>query len=189
MPDNNLVQPAQSIAAISTFQEISCWPNAATGSIYFNSPIDITDPLRRFWGGAAPYTPIAQGQGVLSGSDIQLTDVVSFDVRVLVPGVTSAITPNDQFVSLFDLSMLTAYPTTNPNYTTQRVFDTWSSLNDGTPQPLGTNFSGWNTAGEATSLPMGCGTNGPIIQAIQISLRIWDYKTNQTRQVTVVQAM
>jgi hypothetical protein len=29
----------------------------------------------------------------------------------------------------------------------------------------------------------------PIILALQISIRIWDAKTNQARQVTIMQAM
>jgi prepilin-type N-terminal cleavage/methylation domain-containing protein len=42
-----------------------------------------------------------------------------------------------------------------------------------------------------TSIPLWNPTTqqGPIIQALQITIRIWDQKTNQTRQVTIVQAM
>ena len=65
------------------------------------------------------------------------------------------------------------------------VFDTWSSLNDGL-----SNYSQSSQPGTpGVTIPLWNGTSGPIIQAIQISIRIWDYKTNQTRQVTIVQAM
>jgi hypothetical protein len=30
---------------------------------------------------------------------------------------------------------------------------------------------------------------GPIIKAIQITIRVWDFKTEQTRQVTLVVAL
>jgi hypothetical protein len=79
------------------------------------------------------------------------------------------------------------------------VFDTWSILNDA----IGPSYLQWNnTQGEAAgnvipfwsipsdqaSVPTGAPT-APIIRAIQISIRIWDQKTNQTLQVTIVQAM
>jgi len=74
------------------------------------------------------------------------------------------------------------------------VFDTWSSVNDSLNGPIG--YQQWNLPpnlqtpkNQGTSIPLWSGQSGPIIQAIQISIRIWDSKTNQTRQVTIVQAM
>lgn len=191
VPDNSQV-PAQPIAPPPSppdgnFLEASCWANGA--NLYFNNPIDITDPQRRFGGGVGAYTPIPQGLGALSGSDIQLTDVVSFDVRVLVQGMTGG---NDPFVTLF--SVAPAFNNTNPNFFPANaagpaVFDTWTSINDG----LGLSYAQWNVGGTATSIPLWNANAqppaGPIILAIQISIRIWDLKTNQTRQVTIVQAM
>ncbi|HTU21948.1 MAG TPA: prepilin-type N-terminal cleavage/methylation domain-containing protein [Gemmataceae bacterium] len=211
VPDNNLVQPVQPAGNLASFGELSCWTNGA--NLYFNSPIDITDPTRRLWGGSAAYTPIGATSpftapsviSILSGSDIQLTDVVSFDVRVLTPGVTNGIDP---FVTLWQapfnvLNTAGGINNGNPAYFPANpagpmVFDTWSSLNDGLILPP-TGYSQWNVAGQGTSIPLwnpNTGStispppeSGPIIQAIQISIRIWDYKTNKTRQVTMVQAM
>ncbi len=67
------------------------------------------------------------------------------------------------------------------------VFDTWSSVKDSLQ-----DYSQWNVNGTATSMPLWLGSlipPAPNILAIQISIRIWDSKTNQTRQVTIVQAM
>jgi hypothetical protein len=181
--------PAQPAANITNFQEASCWVNGA--NLYFNNPIDITDPQRRFGGGTGAYSAIPQGQGALSGSDIQVTDVVSFDVRVLVQGMTN-IAP-DPFVTLH--SVTPSYYNGNPAFynptanTGPAVFDTWTSINDG----LGNSYAQWNASGQATSIPLwnpnAQPPTGPIILAVQISIRIWDVKTNQTRQVTIVQAM
>jgi hypothetical protein len=30
---------------------------------------------------------------------------------------------------------------------------------------------------------------GPVIKAVQITIRVWDVKTSTTRQITIVQAM
>jgi hypothetical protein len=171
-----------------------------------------------------PYYPtlVQEGAaGTLAGSDIQLNDVISFDIRVLplYPQSSPGLSP-DPFVTLFAAPFSTLfiscpnssfYPT---DPTGPAVFDTWSSLNDG----LSANYSNWNSnTVSGTNIPMwyhspvtytypvnnvsgqtisvGTGTggtgagSGPIILAIQISIRIWDYKTNQTRQVTMVQAM
>jgi hypothetical protein len=95
----------------------------------------------------------------------------------------------EPFVTLFQ-APFTAYAHGNPaffpaNANGPAVFDTWTSINDG----LGNSYATWNSPNLATSIPLWNGTTGPLIQAIQISIRIWDQKTNQTREVTIVQAM
>ena len=213
VPDNSLVPTPQPATNMSQFLEISDWNNG--GTIYFNGPFDATVPARRFgmargnpagvpnvpsYPNMAPYlnvgypsiaqqlTTLKQSNPTLNGSDIQLTDVISFDVRVLTPGATNGIDP---FVTLFTPLLTTpitkgGYYNGNPYFPPAgpMVFDTWSSLQDG----LG-NYSTWNVGGQPTSVPLWNGTTGPLIQAIQISIRIWDSKTNQSRQVTIVQAM
>ncbi len=141
----------------------------------------------------------------LLGSDIVLTDVVSFDVRVFivdptVPTVPLASNPNDPFVTLF--SLLTTHPEYQHNSafysagnpSAPAVFDTWTSIDDG----IGSNYpANWNSKIPGlTGIPMWNTSNplvpsgyGPIIKAIQVTIRIWDAKANQTRQVTIVQAM
>jgi type II secretory pathway pseudopilin PulG len=218
------------------FLEMSCWPN--TTALYFNSPSDITVPQRRFGYNplATPiptyppsaFTPIsvAAPGSPLSGSDIQLNNVVSFDVRILpLYDLATAVTlppPQiiDPFVTLFQPPFSTVFNTAPYTYSAPpgtaggMVFDTWSSVNDG--QPL-QNYSTWNTPGvpgvtipfwtttpltyqypagaviPGTVLPQTITTpitgSGPIIRALQVTIRIWDFKTNQTRQVTIVQAM
>jgi prepilin-type N-terminal cleavage/methylation domain-containing protein len=139
-----------------------------------------------------------QGSAALAGSDIQLNDVISFDVRIYDPTVP----PNgtDPFVTLFTAAESyyngnpAVYNPTNPslNPSAPAVFDTWTSINDNDGINL-TNYSNWSTFGTLTSIPMWKGAGplgtGPSIKAIQITIRLWDYKTNQTRQVTIVQAM
>lgn len=142
----------------------------------------------------------------LVGADIQLTDVVSFDVRVFITDPITklplASNPNDPFVTLFQVPQTyqnnpvfynqntPPLNPTGPNLSGPAVFDTWTSLDDG----LGaaSNYpANWDKAFSMTGIPMWNGAirNGPIIKAIQITIRIWDSKTNQTRQVTIVQAM
>jgi prepilin-type N-terminal cleavage/methylation domain-containing protein len=235
VPDNSQVTPAISYNNTNYAQclELSCWNNG--GSLYFNSPTDLTAPQRRccgignpLGGGslAAAFTTSTQDLSTLgipnptlAGADIQLTDVVSFDVRVLTPDTLAAtlnVAQNthlpfiDPFVTLGTINVLgntyfnpnSKYQYTSPLWvstTSAMVFDTWSSLNDA----IGPNYLQWNNtqAGSAgnvvpfwsipsdqVSVPTGAPT-APIIQAIQITIRIWDQKTNQTRQVTIVQAM
>jgi hypothetical protein len=188
VPDNSLVatQPA---ANASQFYEVSYWTNG--GNLYFNSPIDITVPQRRVLGiqgyQIAGYSPLPAASGTLYGSDIQLTNMVSFDVRMLSTSISSAAI-SEPFVTLYQ-PPFTTYTYTPPSwYVKGRAFDTWSSVNDG----LGPNYSTWNTPGQpGVTIPFWNSNTqkGPIIQAIQITIRIWDQKTNQTREVTIVQAM
>lgn len=212
VPNNSLVQPAQPAANLQQFEDVSCWPDTTTGNLHFNSPLDITTPWRRFgmmvppslmpqnpepsdfnYAGllaSNPYYPTLAQQGAvaLSGADIQLTDVVSFDVRVYVSGVSNGIDP---FVPLTNLA---SYSNSNPAFPAgTMVFDTWSQPHDHQNE----NYSYWSQLNPptATTIPMwrpftvAEPMGGPIIKAIQVTIRIWDYKTNQTRQVTVVQAM
>lgn len=234
---------------IGNFLEVSCLPDPNKGSavINFNSPRDITMPSNRGtvpmvlganppsysgWGGQlsiAPTMPpinsltsIIPAASPLFGSDIQMNDVVSFDVRVLplYPVGTSPLNPNDPFVTLWDSPFSTTFTPTAPPGITGMVFDTWSNYNNGIQDysqwnnifppvpgktipfwtynpvtyqyPVGTprlltlpGIAGLTTL-SAQKTPIG---SGPIIRALQVTIRIWDFKTNQTRQVTIVQAM
>jgi type II secretory pathway pseudopilin PulG len=221
VPDNQLVSIGSTPAGgysgtqIGKFAEMSCFVDAKSlGNIYFNSPRDITIPANRLssWGGGPPYTPIP-ATSPLYGSDIQLTDVVSFDVRLLplYPVGTTSPNPADPFVTLFDPPFTGAtFTYTAPTGVTGMVFDTWSSYSNGindyskwaTPNNAdGTSIPFWTTNPVIYQYPVGTGRtfppwgksstlgSGPIIRAIQVTIRIWDFKTNQTRQVTIVQAM
>jgi type II secretory pathway pseudopilin PulG len=236
VPDNNLLPPNQPATSAASFLEMSCWANTLTKSLYFNSPMDLTMPYRRF--GMNPsspagiptttaangltYPPLAnQGAAAVApnlvNADIQATDVVSFDVRLLVsvsvnPATGMAIPANlsnaDPTVSLFNpifnvyriVSINGAPKVVNPafynatsNPTGPAVFDTWSSIADqltGSP-----GYSAWSLPGHLHSIPL-WNPNAqspvlpaPIILAIQITIRVWDLKTEQTREVTIIQAM
>ena len=128
--------------------------------------------------------------GALASADLLLSDVVSFDVRVLNAGGTD-------FVDLCHPS-LAPYFSGNPAFNQQNgpiVFDTWSNQVDSSL--TGVNYSQWNgpwqnpavaPADPRTIIPLykTPGRNGATIsiQAIQITLRVWDFKTKKTRQVT-----
>jgi prepilin-type N-terminal cleavage/methylation domain-containing protein len=247
VPDNSLVQSAPntqaqlsyfvpSTAQPSPYLEVSCWQGYPPGYVqpttllYFNSPFDVTVPQRRFGMNflGLPSTAVAGGVGypilaeqtsdlTMKNADLLLTDVVSFDVRVLL--LAPAVPGADPFVNLFHPAFQ-GFNNQNSNYYSlptrpnlPMVFDTWTSLRDplaGTLTALGPplnafaplyDYSSWGQAGIAAnqtpqvSMPLwitNAATNagsGPIIKAIQIQLRIWDSKTQQTRQVTLVQAM
>lgn len=146
----------------------------------------------------ATYPTMAQQSAPLAliGADTQLNDVISFDVRAfVVDPLTSlplATNVSDPFVTMFDvLNAHTEYQHNTAFYSSTNlaapaVFDTWTSIDDG----LGTtNYPvTWSTKG-LTGIPMWNGLYGPSIRAIQVTIRIWDFKTNQARQVTIVQAM
>ncbi len=247
VPDNNLVALSTTpmggypSAQIGNFIEMSCLKDPKNPNlIAFNSPRDITMPANRGttsldgWGGLPNYIPIP-ATSPLFGSDIQLNDVVSFDVRLLPlypksPVPTAPPNPADPFVTLFDppftlppATKVFDYtsPVAGATTTSVKVFDTWSSLSNGindysnwsTPGTSGTSIPFWTTNAVTYQYPVGTGRtmtlpaaatiyqatgtgptsqatgSGPIILAIQITIRIWDFKTNQTRQVTIVQAM
>jgi prepilin-type N-terminal cleavage/methylation domain-containing protein len=119
------------------------------------------------------------------GDDILLTDVLSFDVRFLRADSTGAIIDSD-FIDLFYAGAPALPPQNNTAINTNgggaRVFDTWTSYNDGT----GYDYTNWDD-----------GTNYPSkriplrirIFALQITMRIYDIRSQQTRQITIVQNM
>lgn len=168
--------------------------------------------------------PALPGDTGLRGADVLLTDVISFDVRVLTDETYNRINTRpdiDPFVDLFDsIARVTLDPSTGgatppvsglqqsrnsafrplpgtygtptPYYDGPAVFDTWTSRNDGTydyrelqgtpPNPLWMAPTGLAINSMAAPLQI-------RIIALQITLRVWNPKTQQTRQVTLVQYM
>jgi prepilin-type N-terminal cleavage/methylation domain-containing protein len=106
VPEDRLVPDAVRDLPANQLLDLSCYLVPATGKWHFNNPIDLTVPERRFNGGNLANPPTLESQGAppnLRGADIQLTDVLSFDVRVL-PRQSEYITgtpPVDPFVTLF----------------------------------------------------------------------------------------
>ncbi|MFO0878761.1 MAG: prepilin-type N-terminal cleavage/methylation domain-containing protein [Gemmataceae bacterium] len=177
-------------------------------NLAFNTPADITMPARRFGNSTPPslalnvaplnYPRLQDESTTLSGSDVLLTDVISMEIRVLL-GSEGYVGAEENFIHLFDgqidkyRMMFTGNPpgqTANseiPN--TARVFDTWSQLKDDK-----WDYSTWARVDQRSgqAIPMFSNVVGtkPIrIRAIQIALRIWDNKTKQTRQVSLIQDM
>jgi type II secretory pathway pseudopilin PulG len=210
---NNVVIPPQPASSASEYLEVSCAPDPAKpGTLYFNTPLDLTVPVRRFGMGpnGLPSVPVPDyglGYPILSeqtadanlhDADLVLADVVSFDVRVLLApnggGYGGPADPRNPFIDLYDPSV-DRYDNGNPvlfRTNGPRVFDTWSSAYSGVSVP---DYSTWDARGRATSIPMWNANapdnnrKGPIVQAIQVTIRIWDVKTSRTRQITIAQAM
>jgi type II secretory pathway pseudopilin PulG len=125
------------------YAEVSCAPDGATGFLHFNNPADLTQVNRQ----AMPQSlvPLASanslgqpdGDPSWFGDDLVMTDVISFNVR-----------------------MLFGYPFGN----------------DFVDVPFGGTY---NTALQQEFK----------VRALEITMRVWDVKTNLTRQMTVVQDM
>jgi prepilin-type N-terminal cleavage/methylation domain-containing protein len=137
-------------------------------------------------------------------SDIVASDVISFDVRVLIAGQTD-------FTDLFSLpsnsftntALNSVFFNGSSTPTSVRVYDTWSATKDALY-----DYSGWNlsypasgsASGTNTTVPLrrlysatggSMGTGGYLpndiqILAIQVTIRVWDFKAEQARQITVV---
>jgi hypothetical protein len=216
VPDNSLVNPPVPVTPAgqpNPYLEVSCKPDpnpANSPNLYFNSSISLTMPARRMGmdpnnpagvppaGVTPPLSsplnwPATMGEDNVNyqTADVLVTDVISFNVRVLVDG-------GSDFVDLFDPTIQAAplglpWSNKNPAYppnTAPQVFDTWSSAKDDVY-----DYSNWSQPGQAgnnttlTSIPFWQNNKGLTIKAVQISLRVWELKTEQTRQVTIVQQM
>jgi type II secretory pathway pseudopilin PulG len=157
-------------------------------------------------GGALPGTPpngypiLAEeppaAGGKFKGDDILLTNVVSFEVRVLLPLSTwtavYGVSPRGKsydFVTLADpavqqFNQNTAGPAPFRQNRPPFVFDTWSQERDNS-----LDYSGWAARNTLPSIPlwMNPATGEKIrLLAIQITIRIWDDNTRQTRQTSLV---
>lgn len=187
------------VSQLSSYADISCQEDPdQSGSIYLNGEDDLTMPIRRFGMKALQQPddddldqpehsglPDTQPDGTTSypkfsddpsqqarfGSDLLITNVVSFDVMVSSGG---------DFVDLsnFDGS---SSDNTNPAFSAAngpRVFDTW------TDQKKGKHNYGKSKGqkGHFKDQPL-----ATTLQAVQIRLRVWDPKTQRTQQVTLLQ--
>jgi hypothetical protein len=152
--------------------------------LYFPNPTDLTVPQRRLgmdprrdggWPIRADLRYPTLGEddppGLVDspqGADFLLSDVLSFDVRVWASGA-------NRFVDLYGVNA-----ETNPLFnqpTGPRVFDTWSTFQDDRY-----DYSTWNVPGTPKTVPLRM-----VVPAVQITLRLWDFKTQRVRQLTMVQ--
>ncbi len=197
LPSNSEAN-ALSLNAINIlrYENFSCKSNA--GKIYFNSPSDLTMPGYRMISGV-PNT-------LYPYSDLLVTDVISFDVRILP----------DSLLNDFYLISSLPYNTFRYNQTSNMqtppcVFDTWTTGNDGTQYDIGNFDTGvWQpTAWDSSKSPLvppinslipiwnhnRSGTGGNIftpikglrINAIQVSIRLWDEKSQKAREFKIIQ--
>jgi type II secretory pathway pseudopilin PulG len=115
--------------------------------------------------------PSWQGNANLQGADLLLSDVISGEVKVLVPNAT-------------DFADITPTAMRNPIFQSGNVgvFDTWSSMNDGVFDY--SNSTSTTATPSAITVPL-----ATSIQALKITIRIWDAKTLQARQITIIQDM
>jgi hypothetical protein len=191
------------------YRDISTSISKDGKSLYFNSPRDLTIPQRRFGilpdpmlklnpqftlspyrsdGGlrypifalssspnyladdedqATAQGPPANPVSSLEGADVMLTDVISFAVIPIFSGLPS---PD------WDPPRNTFFPKG------ARVYDTWSDRADDMY-----DYTVWDYPANTNPLPYTQVPNKPIVTGLQISIRVWDEKTKQARQITVIQ--
>lgn len=186
------------------YLQVSCAPGGA--NLYFNDPMDITVPERRLGGGGGAYPRLEDdmvqhpGGPDVAGADLLLTDVISFEISLMLEN-------GSEFVDLYRggstvetspdfWNNVTKFNNGNRQFQAAggpRVFDTWSGVQDATY-----NYSAWNVGGDNTSLPLykfplpvlDGRTRAPLqmrIIALKVTLRVWNAKTQQARQVSFVQ--
>ena len=202
----NVALPATS-AAIR--EEISC--ELSTGT--FNRPSDLSVPWKRT--GNRGFNQLGNRVGPLFSefpntsakvnTDIIATNVISFDVKLL----TDDRYDYEALSTILSQPSYSAYPPIN-NYALAnanasiKVFDTWT-----TDQGVGSNaavpkydIGYWNngsgkwqpsgnTAGNNSFIPVWNVTNntGLNVKAVQISLRVWDQKSNSAKMFVIVQKL
>ena len=180
----------------------------ATTKIYFNSPSDLTMPNYRMLSGVPNVLPAH------FKSDLLITDVISFDVRIL----PDSSLQDFSLVSSLLPSLTFRYNQIPNTFTFPCIFDTWTTGNDGTQYDIGNFDTGvWQpTAWDSTKSPLFPAPNNtginpatliPIwnhnrsgmagkdftpskglrINAIQVSIRIWDEKSQKAREFKIIQ--
>lgn len=179
--------------------------DSVTNKVVFNQPSDVTAPWKRFGNrGPAPaslpnfkaYADPTGQNDVGNNSDLILTNVISFDVRIINDS-------NLEFLHLYETGgvpwALNGYTSYNTQYvdtvTSKIILDTWTMERSQDPTKnydLGDLSSvKWQpTALGGTSnykIPFWNGTTGIKINAIQITIRVWDEKSSQARDFILIQ--
>jgi type II secretory pathway pseudopilin PulG len=167
------------------------FPIAGRSYPYFGQVATLPSPWGQPLGLAPPYYGVPttwQGNLNLQGADMLLTDVISFEVKPLVADAGDFVDLNDArldslrynptfFIPLPPRTI--AITPKNPNPNGPAVFDTWSNQNDTTY-----DYTSSATTGSTVSIPL------PVkIIALKITIRLWDAKTQQARQVSIIQEM
>lgn len=159
------------------YLSLSCEP--VNGKIYFNSPSDLATGIRSLENDLlVPVIPQpgpdANGYPNMAGrSTLLVTDVISFDVQVLKRDPAGNLRTDFEDVP---------HVTTPPDPAYKAVFDTKAPP---ALPPAGTYFYGHPNALGNASVP--ATRDNYTVVAVQITLRVWDFKTKQTRQITIIQ--
>jgi hypothetical protein len=161
-----------------------------------NGPADVSKPTNRLGGmtsarsglnGNSSWDNIIREEstpGTPTGSDLLLTDVLSFEIKadwdggtVAPSAVNVATFPTGTSSYEFPFNVLPPV-TRNPALAGRGIFDTWFDSGDNSwVQVIGNNST-------QNLIPQ------PIrVRALQIKVRVWDRKNNMARQVTIVSAL
>jgi len=177
LPSNSEILPVLA-NQLTNFKNFSCYSDGT--NLHFNSPSELTDPSYRAFFPPLEFT-------LYPKSDLLLSDVISFDVRILTD------TSLKDFMLLADVKSVSGYTCdfTSP----ANGFDTWTKKY---PYDFGDESSGkWqptkNTAGSRIPFWAYTTNNIPVkglkINAIQISIRVWDEKSQKAREFKLIQRL
>ena len=208
LPSFNISGVTLPVVTAAIREEISC--ETFTGT--FNKPSDLTVPWKRM--GNRTLNHLGNRTGPLFSefvspstkvnTDIIATNVISFDVKLLTDlrydyeDLTTILSQG----SYSTYAPFSNYALANGNAAI-RVFDTWTTDQGNAANTIPkydfgywNNFTGkWqpsgNTAVNNALIPVWNTTNntGLNIKAVQISLRIWDQKSNTAKMFVVVQKL
>jgi hypothetical protein len=164
------VQPSAVTSAIGLYPGVSCEVNAATNTLYFNNELDVAERpyagrlVKRSMMNANPATwlstPVPVGTSNGESATLQGDDLL---VNDLISVEIKVLRPGDtQFRDLSDAVFTTANngipPYVNIDGMTQGVYDT------------ATTNQAWLQ-----------------LRAIKITIRAWDFKSQQAQQITITQ--
>lgn len=196
----------------NNFYEISTFDPGVPNKIFFPTSQDLTSPYKRmiqkvitYDGGLSsgdPLNPYPIGHpGYMK--DILLENIISFDVRVLVDNYLDFI----PLSNLYALGYTNLNKVLNPDSAVRQIFDTWSKENDitgvslpfadqiydqGNLNPLdGTWMPNAAALPNSKLLPFWNNTTKKGVQfhAIQVSIRIWDEKSQKAREFKLIQRL
>lgn len=128
-----------------------------------------------------------QGESAPSrGADLLLSDVLSFDVQVFPKPTATFAGAGSDFINI----PANGYPPANMNTATgypatARAFDTWSREPAST---TGSYQNPWDYSLSTTNNQTNTVPWPGTLSALQITLRIWDFKSQKTRQITIWQS-
>jgi prepilin-type N-terminal cleavage/methylation domain-containing protein len=156
---------------ILPYQGMSCFPGqdaAGNTTVYFNNPTDLASPSTLANRCFDPTNPAVQPKtGLGQPAVLLMTNVISFNVQVLRSDF--ALDYTDIVPGPFQVNSTGKQPQI-PAY----VF----------PYPTGTVPYSFDT-----SVPAVAPATNYTISALKISIRVWDEKTLQARQITIIQDM